>query len=499
MTEPLILAVDQGTSATKCLLVRADGSVAARASAPVGQNHPKPRWVEQDANAIWASVQVAVQQCLEGWNAAAVIGLGFSTQRESLVLWDRRTGEAVSPVVSWQDQRTAGACVRLRSQGHDPLVRERSGLPLDPMFSALKAKWLLDAHDPSRIRARDGHLCLGTIDSWLLSRLSGEHLIEVGNASRTQLLNVARAGWDDELLTLFEVPRAAMPRVTASTGPFPTAKGLPPLPDGVPVLAVMGDSHAALFAHGAFKPGQVKATYGTGSSVMGLADDPVPPASGLCTTIAWAIDGPCFAAEGNIRAAGATLVWLAGLFETTPTELAELGARTACNGVTLVPGFTGLGAPWWDMFAEGLICGLTLDTKRGELARAALNAVVHQVADVVEAIDNHVGPVDRLLADGGMSRNDFLMQSQAARIHRPVLRAGDAELSALGAAHLAGLAARIWSWNDLRSMPRHRDEFLPSAVPASDFGDVRRWQRAVARSRGLAPDDDPQLARSRGR
>ena len=497
MAGPLIVAVDQGTSATKGLLVRGDGSVAARSSVTLGQTHPQPGWVEQGANAIWASVQEAVRRCLDGQDATAVVGLGFSTQRESLVLWDRRSGEAVAPVVSWQDQRTKGACFHLRYQGHGPMVRERSGLPLDPMFSALKAKWLLDAHDPSRIKARNGYLCLGTIDSWLLSRFSGEHLIEAGNASRTQLLNVACAEWDDELLALFEVPHAALPRVVASIGPFPTSRGLAPLPDGVPVHAVMGDSHAALFAHGAFEPGRVKATYGTGSSVMGLADDPVPPASGLCSTIAWTIAGPRFAAEGNIRATGAALVWLAELFEVTPAELAELGARSESNGVALVPGFNGLGAPWWDMHATGLITGLTLGSKRGELARAALDAIVYQVADVVKAIDDHVGRVDHLHTDGGPARNAFLMQAQADCINRPVLRANDAELSGLGAAHLAGLGAGIWSLEDLRRLPRSRDEFRPSEDGADSFVKRGIWNRAVARSRGLATDDDPQMAHLR--
>src|SRR4051794_16959503 len=353
-----ILAIDQGTSATKALLVDATGAIVARGSAPVALHTPRPGWVQQDANEIWASVQAAVAACVSDQRVVAV---GLSTQRESLLLWDRATGEPLGPMLSWQDQRTLADCARLAE--HDDTVRAISGLPLDPMFSATKARWLLDAY------GRDG-VCLGTVDSYLAYKLGGGHVIEAGNAARTQLLDVRARDWSPELLELFGIPREVLPDVIPSTGPFPAARGLAPLPDGTPVCAVMGDSHAALFAHAGWRPGQVKATYGTGSSIMCLGD---PAAhSNLCLTIAWDLDGEvAHAFEGNIRSTGATLTWLAQLLNTTPSELAAQAADDA-GGVHLVPAFGGLAAPWWDDEAVGLISGLTFATRAPQLARAAL-------------------------------------------------------------------------------------------------------------------------------
>lgn len=479
MDKPSLLAIDQGTSATKCLLVDPSSAVISRGSAPLAESHPAPGWVEQNPDEIWASVQAAVRNCLEGQDASAVVAVGLSTQRESLLLWDRRTGEALSPLLSWQDQRTAALCDELRSPAHERLVRERSGLPLDPMFSAVKARWLLDTYDPDRKRSSAGEICLGTVDSWLLSRFSGQHLIEAGNASRTQLLDVRKVGWDAGLLELFGVPLAALPEVRPSVGPFPGVRGLHPLRDGTPLLAVMGDSHAALFGHGAFRPGQVKATYGTGSSVMGLVAEPFAPESGLCLTVAWQTDHPAYAAEGNIRASGAALRWLSDLLGITPQELGKLGAEADSDGVTIVPGFGGLGAPWWDREATGVISGLTLSSRRENLARAALDSVAQQVADLVEAVDNSVGRVEALYADGGPTRNAFLMQLQADLIGRPVLRSPDAELSALGAAHLAGLGAGVWTREGLEALPRQQDRFQPLLGATEREGRRAAWGRAI--------------------
>lgn len=483
MTDTLILAIDQGTSATKCVLVDGAGTIVARGTAPLGEAHPSPGWVEQDARELWASVQAAAARCLDGIDPRRVAAIGLSNQRESLVLWDRTSGEPLGPLLSWQDQRTAADCDALRSADTEALVRGRSGLPLDPMFSAAKARWLLDAYDPDRSRSRAGALCLGTVDSWLLSRFGGEHLIEVGNAARTQLLNVAAVDWDDDLLALFAVPRAALPRVVGSTGPFPSARSLAPLPDGVPVLGVMGDSHAALFAHGARHAGQVKATYGTGSSVMGLLAGPKNLDAGMCLTIAWQTDRPCYAAEGNIRASGSSLRWLAQLFGRTPEDLSALGAASSAAGVVLVPGFTGLGAPYWDRNAVGLLANLRLDTGVAQLARAALDAMVEQVADVVAALERTTGPIVALHADGGPSRSDAVMQMQADALERPILRARDAELSALGVAHMAGLSAGIWSERALAALPRAIDRFEPRTTPDARAAARTQWQRAVARAR----------------
>lgn len=486
MAGPLILAIDQGTSATKCALVDSGGQIVAHGAAPLSERHPQPGWVEQDASEIWESVQVAVRHCLDGQNVRAVVAVGLSTQRESVVLWDAATGAPLAPVLSWQDQRTAALCDAIRSCDSEILVRSRSGLPLDPMFSAAKARWLLDAYDPDRVRARAGNIRLGTIDSWLLSHFSSDHLTEIGNASRTQLLNVANGAWDEDLLGLFCIPRAALPRVVASTGPFPPTRHLAPLPDGVPVLSVMGDSHAALFGHGARAPGQVKATYGTGSSVMGLLARPGDLDPGLCLTIAWQMSEPSFAAEGNIRSSGSALRWLADLFGRSPGELIDLGARSS-GDVTLVPGFTGLGAPWWDREAVGLITNLRLDTSLADLAHAALDAIVQQVADVVEAMRRSAAGVAELITDGGPSRSDTLMQMQADLLGCRVSRARDAELSALGVAHMAGLGAGVWSAISLAEMTRPRDSFDASIDEATRQAARVRWHGAVARARKGAP------------
>ena len=459
-----ILAIDQGTSATKAVLVDASGAIVARGSAPVALSTPRPGWVEQDANEIWASVQAAVAACVTDQRVVAV---GLSTQRESLLLWDRATGEPRGPMLSWQDQRTD--CAPLREHAEE--VRALSGLPLDPMFSAAKARWLLDAY------GRDG-VCLGTVDSFLLHKLGGGHVIEAGNAARTQLLDVRRRDWSPELLELFGVPREALPEVIASTGPFPAVRDLAPVPDGTPVYAVMGDSHSALFAHAGWRPGQVKATYGTGSSIMSLGDPATP--TNLCLTIAWDDGGEvAHAFEGNIRSTGATLTWLATLLGTTPAALAEQAADSSA-GVHLVPAFGGLAAPWWDDEAVGLISGLTFATRLPQLARAALESIAFQVEDTVAALET---PVDTLLVDGGPTANRTLMQLQADTSGRAVARSLTAELSALGVAHLAGRVAGVWTQAQLEALDRPRELYEPHEAPASRETRVAAWHAAVARAR----------------
>jgi glycerol kinase len=363
------------------------------------------------------------------------------------------------------------------------MVRTRSGLPIEPMFSAAKAKWLLDQLDPDRVRVRGGSIVIGTVDAFLMSRFTSEPVIEAGNASRTQLLDTRKMAWDQDLLELFGVPVQALPRIVSSIGPFPKIRDLAPLPDGIPVCAVMGDSHAALFAHGAFTPGAVKATFGTGSSVMGLVDKPDALDPGLCLTIAWALDRPFFAAEGNIRAAGSTLRWVAEIFGIPVDELARLAAGATSDGIMLVPGFNGLGAPWWDDAAVGLLIGLKLDSSRAGIACAAFESIPHQVADVVDAVDRSVGRVRELHADGGSTRNDMLMQLVADLTGCTIKRSHAAELSALGAAHLAGHAAGIWSFEQLRALPRRHDRFVPAMPPSQREIERALWARAISRSR----------------
>ena len=361
------------------------------------------------------------------------------------------------------------------------------------MFSAAKARWLLDSLPHGQARAKAGEVCIGTIDAFLLSRFGGEAVVEAGNASRTQLFDVVRATWDEELLAIFDVPLAALPRVVASIGPFPKARGLAPLPDGAPIGAVLANSHSALFAHGVFAPGPVKATHGTGSSLMGLVEraavrDGNAGAPGVCLTLAWQLDSPTLAYEGNIRSAGSTLVWAAELLGITTKELADL-ALDAPNsrGVYLVPAFGGLAAPWWDPNAAATATGFSFGVTRAPFARAAINSIAHQIADVVDAFRASGAPVERLLVDGGPTRNDQLMQFEADMVGAPVERTSVAELSAMGVAHLAGLTASMFTLASLGQIDRGSESFVPGATSAAMRAKERRaWGRAVARARGGA-------------
>lgn len=487
MGEHFILSVDQGTSATKCVLIDREGRIEAKGSSPLGETYPAPGWVDQDPEAIWRSMDAAAAECLAGRDPSCVAAVALSTQRESMLLWDKETGAPISPLVSWQDRRTVDECGRMVEAGHADLVRERSGLPLDPMFSALKAKWLLDKYDPDRSRARAGKVCLGTIDSFFLSRFSGkEHLTEVGNASRTQLLNVRKAQWDPDLLQLFNIPEAALPRVCKSVGPFPGVRGLANIKEGTPVMAALGDSHAALFGHGAFKPGRVKATYGTGSSVMGLITDADTLHPGICLTIGWDVDGPALAAEANIRSSGATIRWVGNLLGIEPGEVAELArqcAESGGEGAIIIPGFNGLGAPWWDNAATGLISRLTLDSRREHLSLGAVESIPNQIADVVEILVAGGLAIESLCADGGPTRNAFLMQLQSDLSGVPVARSLDAELSALGAAHMAGLGLGWWDRESLAALRRPQDTYTPKMPPAKREEKRAAWKKALARAR----------------
>jgi glycerol kinase len=496
MSEALLLAIDQGTSSTKCLAVDERGSVVARAQSPVSVSTPQPGWVEQDAEEIWTSVRQAAAAVLEQSAARRIVSIGLSTQRESCVVWDRRSGEALSPVLSWQDQRTEAICAKIRANNFAAVVRRKSGLPLDPMFSAAKARWLLDRISSGQARAKAGDICIGTIDSFLLSRFGGPALIEAGNASRTQLFNVVAARWDEELLSIFDIPLAALPEVVASTGPFPAALGVAPLLDGVPIGAVLADSHSALFAHGAFGPGPVKATHGTGASVMGLLDrstvrDGDAGAPGVCLTLAWQLAEPVLAFEGNIRSAGSTLLWAAELLGITAQELADLALTVSdSGGVCIVPAFAGLAAPWWDADAVATVSGFSFGTSRAQFARAALDSIAHQIADTLDAVRASGAAIESLLVDGGPTRNRQLMQSEADIVGLPVERTEVAELSAMGAAHLAGISSGVFTWDGLKQFDRGAERFVPATSSVVRRDERRAWLRAVARSRGLQVKDN---------
>jgi glycerol kinase len=484
IVEPLIVAIDQGTSSTKALVVDASGSIVAKATAVVGQSHPQPGWVEQDANEVFDSVRSAVETAVAGIGDR-VVAIGISSQRESAVIWDAETGAPLGPVLGWQDRRTVGDAQLLVAEGHGEKVQASTGLPIDPMFSALKFRWLLNSVDPDRSRSRAGQIAIGTVDSWLVYRLTGEHRIEVGNASRTQLLNLDAGDWDDELLALFDVPRAALPAVSSSIEHSSAVSGIAGLSDTTVVTAVLGDSHAALYGHGARHAGSVKVTYGTGSSIMGLMPADVSTPAGLVRTIAWGAPATAFAFEGNILSSGSTLVWLAELLGSTPSALSDLAEQTkSSDGVSLVPAFAGLGAPWWDDRATAILTGFDLGTSAGALAVAAAESIALQVEDVLDAADaGRAARIDTILADGGPSSNAWLMQLQADLSQRDVVPSDVAELSALGAAHLAGESFGLWTAEQTLGFESNSGVIHPRLDAETARERRTTWLSAVARAR----------------
>ncbi len=489
MQKPTILAIDQGTTNTKVLLVDQNGQIVTRAARPLTVTYPQPAWVEQDPAALWRSVQEAIDECLQAAPQTELAAIAITNQRESVVLWERATGQPLGPCVIWQCQRGAALCQQLAGQGLEPMLRQRTGLTIDPMFSASKMRWLLDNTPNGHQRAEAGELCLGTIDSWVLFNLSGGrlHACDLTNASRTQLLNLHTLQWDDELLALFNIPAAALPQVNPSSTIYGQSAAVGALPAGIPIASLIGDSHAALFGHAGFQPGAIKATYGTGSSLMTVTPTPVISQHGLSTTIAWATpEKVTYALEGNIYATGAAVQWLDQLLDLTGRQqnIETLAASVAdTGGVYLVPAFVGLGAPHWNNLARGLITGLTRGAGPAHLARATLESIAYQVRDVFDVMQAEAGVnLTVLLADGGASQNNFLMQFQADMLACPVQRNLSTDVSALGAAYLAGLAAGVWSTQAaIAALPRPHDRFEPDAA-VDRAGLYAGWQAAVARA-----------------
>ncbi|TGO06511.1 Glycerol kinase [Serinibacter arcticus] len=485
----LILALDQGTTNTKALLVEAStGRVIASAARRVGIAFPAPGWVEQDAADIWAATEAAVDDVLRAADEPALAAVAISNQRESVAVWDT-DGVSRGPVLGWQDARTAGACAELaeREPALAAQIRSRTGLDLDPMFSAPKMRWLLDAvGSPGEMRA--GSIRVGTIDTYLLAQLTGEHATEAGNASRTLLLDLATQTWDEELCEAFGVPLAVLAPVRRSDALLGRTLAGGRIPAGVPVLSVLADSHAALYHHAGGRPGEGKATYGTGSSVMvGAASAEVAP-SGVAATLAWLTDAPAFAREGNVVASGAALTWMAQIL--TDGDLLALGALAAQAepGLAFVPAFSGLGAPYFDRGATGLLAGITGGTTRADLARAAFEAVAHQVCDVVEAMEaDGAAHLDVLHADGGATASVLLMQTQADLLGRPVRVSGEPEASALGAAMLGARSlGHDWATGAGRAGAAAHRVVEPALDASARTARREAWRSAVARSRGLA-------------
>jgi glycerol kinase len=478
----VILAIDQGTTSTKGLLVSDTGRTVASAMVPVARRYPHPGWVEQDAQELWASVGSVIAQLPN----AAPACLALSNQRESVLMWDRAGGQPLTPCVGWQCNRGAELCAELRAAGADSMVRELTGLPLDPMFSASKLRHLLDADPALRAAAASGAACAGTVDSWLLFKLSGGtvHATDAGNASRTMLFDIHRLAWSDELLELFNVPRACLPRVQASSGAIADAVPLGGLP-AVPITASLADSHAAAFGLGCVHPGSAKATYGTGTSLLTPTGHVLRESrTGLTTTVAWLRDEVTYALEGNVLSSGATVDWLAGVLGLADADAAQRLASSVPNsgGVHIVPAFVGLGAPYWEPNARAAITGLTFGAGAAELARAAVESIAFQVADLVAALEADLEhPLVELRVDGGASRNDMLMQFQADLLGCPVARAEDPNASALGAALMGGLAAGIFAGDDeLTALERTRERYEPSVSADERHELLSAWHAAVA-------------------
>ena len=485
-----VLAIDQGTTATTALVVGHDGSVLGRATSEFTQYYPKPGWVEHDPEEIWrVSLEVAERAvAAAGVEGAELAAVGLTNQRETAVVWDRRSGRPVHRALVWQSRQTAEICERLRAAGHESWVRERTGLVLDPYFSASKIRWILD-HVPDGQRLADaGELLFGTVDSWLLWKLTGGevHATEPTNASRTMLYDIHRRRWASELLELFDVPRAMLPKVLPSAGVFGRTRKLGSLPAGIPVAGIAGDQQAALYGQACWRPGMVKATYGTGSFVvLHTGDAATRSEGGLVTTVCCdALGRPAYALEGSIFTTGAAVQWLRdamGLVETA-AETETVGARVDDTmGVYVVPAFAGLGAPYWDMHARGAVVGLTRGSGRDQIVRATLDSIAYQTRDVVDVMNRDSGvEISELRVDGGAAANNVLMQFQADVLGIPVVRPVLVETTAAGAAFLAGLGAGFWRGPDEIEGSWRRERLFEPAMSAERRDELYAgWRNAV--------------------
>jgi glycerol kinase len=490
-----VLALDQGTTGSTALLVDAEGGVRARGYRELPQHFPQPGWVEHDPEEIWQTQLAAAAAALAEARVSPreVAAIGITNQRETTLLWERATGRPVHRAIVWQCRRSAPLCDRMRADGLEPLVRERTGLVCDAYFSGTKLAWLLDTDAALRPRAARGELAFGTVDSWLLWKLTGGgvHATDPSNASRTLCLDIRRVEWDAELTDYLRIPRAVFPAIRPSSGVVGETVDCGVLPAGIPIAGIAGDQQAALFGQGALRPGDAKNTYGTGAFLL-LHTGPTPVASpgGLLTTIAWSLAGEpvSYALEGAIFVAGAAVQWLRdGLGLIARAADSEPLARSVpdTGGVYLVPAFVGLGAPYWDMYARGALVGLTRGTTRAHVVRAALEAIAYQTRDVLDLMAAEAGRrPPELRVDGGATENDFLCQFQADVLDLPVLRPRVRETTALGAAYLAGLGVGLWrDAETLRGLWRLERAFEPAMDAARRDALYAGWRRAVDRVR----------------
>jgi len=491
-----VLALDQGTTSSRAILFDHDGSIRSIAQREFEQIFPQAGWVEHDPEEIWSSqISVAVEALSRGdVRPRDIAAIGITNQRETTVVWDRQTGRPIYNAIVWQDRRTAGLCDQLKSAGHEKLIQERTGLLIDSYFSATKIRWILDQVPDARRMAEEGRLAFGTIDSWLIWKLtSGKlHITDVSNASRTMLFNIHRCEWDEELLRLLEIPRSLLPEVRASSEVYSevtTTLGL----GSIPIAGIAGDQQASLFGQRCTLPGLAKNTYGTGCFLLqNTGRDAVPSKNRLVTTVAWKIgDAVEYALEGSVFIGGAVVQWLRdGLHVIQNSNEVEALANSVSDngGVYMVPAFVGLGAPHWDQYARGAIFGITRATTSGHLARAALESIAFQVADVLDAMQLDAGtPLPELHVDGGAAVNETLLRFQADILGIPVVRPAVMETTALGAAYMAGIATGFWrDAGEIASMPLEEKRYEPRMSRAETDALRGRWKEALSRSKRWA-------------
>ena len=489
-----ILALDQGTTSSRAILFDRQGQPCGTAQQEFPQHFPQPGWVEHDANHIWGSQLAVARRVLadHGVGASEVAGIGIANQRETTVLWERASGQPVGPAIVWQDRRTAAACDRLRADGKAALIQAKTGLELDAYFSATKLAWLLENVAGARSRAERGELAFGTVDSWLVFKLCGRHVTDVSNASRTMLFNLHSMRWDPELLDLFGIPAAVLPEVVPSSGEVGQSDarwfGQP-----IPIAGIAGDQQAATFGQACRQRGMVKNTYGTGCFMLMHAGTDVPvSANRLLATVGWRVDGQTdYLLEGSVFMGGATVQWLRdglGIIDKS-SDVEPLALTVPDNGgVFLVPAFAGLGAPHWDPYARGTLVGMTRGTNRGHIARAALEAIAYQSAELLLAMQRDAAcPVAEVRADGGAACNDMLMQFQADLLGVPVVRPRVTATTALGAAYLAGLALGFWaSQEEMAAQWQAERRFEPVMQDDQRQALMARWGQAIRQCRQVA-------------
>ena len=495
-----ILALDQGTTTSRAILFDREGGIVSRGQFPFRQIYPQSGWVEHDPLEIWETTVRAAAEAVDQSHVdpKRILGIGITNQRETTILWEKDTGRPVGNAIVWQCRRTAAICDRLKAEGWAETITAKTGLLIDAYFSATKIHWMLEHIPGLRARAERGELLFGTVETWLIWKLTGgkAHVTDVSNASRTMLFNIHTMTWDEELCRLLRIPLCLLPEPVGNSGVYGTvASGIAGLEGlaGIPVCGAAGDQQAALFGQGCFEVGDAKNTYGTGCfTLMNVGAEPVRSRSGLVTTVAWSLGGKTtYVLEGSVFNGGSTIQWLRdelGLIQSAPEcdRLAESVKDSA--GVFLVPAFTGLGAPYWDMYARGAIVGLTRGVNKAHIARAALEGIAFQVADLMNAMRQDADVKIRALrVDGGASVSDLMMQTQADLLRIPVDRPHMVETTAFGAAALAGLAAGMWKdFDEIRSVRRSQHIFLPERPQAECEAQYARWKQAVARAQGWA-------------